>query len=222
MGIKMIDELRKTGCLNIVIFFILSSMFCVCISIVRYAATDKTTFLSLNWNLFLAFVPWFISMILIMDKQTNKVVLAILVLTWVIFFPNSPYILTDLFHLTPRRFPPIWYDFVLVLSYAWTGLMFGFVSLINIETILIRHLNKRIVDVISTILLFMASFGIYLGRYLRWNSWDIISNPLDIFADILEIFSRPFDYQRAWGVTILMGLMLNMMYLSIKLLNVKK
>ena len=218
----MIEELRKKGCMNIVIFFVLSAMFCFSMSIVRYAATDTTTFLSLNWNLFLAFIPWFVSMILIIRRQINKFVLVVLVFTWVIFFPNAPYILTDLFHLTPRSFPPIWYDLILVLSYAWTGLMFGFVSLINIETILIEHINTKIVSLISTLLLFVAGFGIYLGRYLRWNSWDLISNPLDIFVDILKIFSSPFNYQRAWGVTILMGLMLNMMYLSIKLLNIKK
>ena len=215
-------DLGKKSYFKLVMFFTLSSIFCFCMSIVRYAATDKTTFLSLNWNLFLAFVPWLVSMILIIKKQTNKIVLIILMFIWVIFFPNAPYILTDLFHLTPQRFPPIWYDLILLLSYAWTGLMFGFVSLLNIETILVRHINARIVDLTSALLLFIASFGIYLGRYLRWNSWDLISNPLAIFSDILKIFSSPFNYQRAWGVTILMGLMLNMMYLSIKLLNVKK
>jgi uncharacterized membrane protein len=218
----MIDELKKNGCLNIAIFFILSSIFCFSMSIVRYAATDTTMFLSLNWNLFLAFIPWFVSIILIIRKQINKLLLVLLMIIWLIFFPNAPYILTDLFYLTPRSYPPIWYDLILLLSYAWTGLIFGLVSLINIETILIEHINTKIVALISTVLLFVASFGIYLGRYLRWNSWDIISNPSGIFTDILERLSSPFDYPKAWGVTILMGLMLNMMYLSIKLLRVQK
>ncbi len=217
----MIDELKKNGSLNTAIFFVLSSLFCFSMSIVRYAATDKTLFLSLNWNLFLAFVPWLVSMIFVTRKQMNKILLLLLILTWLIFFPNAPYILTDLFHLKNRHFPPIWYDLILLLSYAWTGLMFGFVSLLNIETILIEYMNKNTVALISIVLLFAASFGIYLGRYLRWNSWDIISNPFGIFSDIVERLSSPFDYLRAWGVTILMGLMLNMMYLSIKLLKVK-
>ena len=218
----MIDELKKNGGFNIAIFLILSSIFCFSMSIVRYAATDTTLFLSLNWNLFLAFIPWFVSMILIIKKQINKLLLVFLIFSWLIFFPNAPYILTDLFHLTPRSFPPIWYDLILILSYAWTGLMFGFVSLINIETILIEHINTKLVSLFSTVVLFVASFGIYLGRYLRWNSWDIISNPFGIFTDILERLASPFDYPKAWGVTILMGLMLNMMYLSIKLLKVRK
>ncbi len=100
--------------------------------------------------------------------------------------------------------------------------MFGFISLINIETILIEHINAKIVSLISTLLLFVASFGIYLGRYLRWNSWDIISNPSEIFTDIFERLASPGCYQKAWGITLLMGLMLNMMYLSIKLLKVQK
>ena len=218
----MIEELRKKGCLNLVVFFIISSAFCFCMSIVRYAATDTTKFLSLNWNLFLAFIPWFVSMILIIGKKINKLAMFLLILMWVIFFPNSPYILTDLFHLSPRSFPPIWYDLILILSYAWTGLMFGFVSLINIETVLIKYINARTVSLISVVLLFVASFGIYLGRYLRWNSWDLISNPLDVFSYIFKVFFSPYDFKGAWGVTILMGLMLNMMYLSIKLLNGRK
>jgi uncharacterized membrane protein len=218
----MIDGLKKSGTLNIAIFFTFSSIFCFTMSIVRYVATDKTVFLSLNWNLFLAFIPWLVSMILIIKRKFSNTSLVVLLFTWLIFFPNAPYILTDLFHLTHRRFPPIWYDLILLLSYAWTGLMFGFISLINIETILNEKLNKRIIDLISTILLFVASFGIYMGRYLRWNSWDIISKPFEIFSDILEILASPFNYPRAWGVTILMGLMLNMMYLSIKLLKGKK
>jgi len=218
----MINELKKNGSLNIAIFFILSSIFCFSMSIVRYAATDTTVFLSLNWNLFLAFIPWFVSMILIIRKQINKLLLVLLLFTWLIFFPNAPYMLTDMFHLKPRNFPPFWYDLILLLSYAWTGLMFGFISLINIETILIEHINAKIVALITTVLLFVASFGIYLGRYLRWNSWDIISNPFGILTDIVQILASPLNYPKAWGVTMLMGLMLNMMYLSIKLLKVQK
>lgn len=218
----MIDELKKNGSLNIAIFLILSSIFCFSMSIVRYAATDTTMFLSLNWNLFLAFIPWFVSMILIIRKQINKLLLVLLIFSWLIFFPNAPYMLTDLFYLTPRGFPPIWYDLILLLSYAWTGLMFGFISLMNVELMLIKHISTKIAALISSVFLFVASFGIYLGRYLRWNSWDIISNPFGIFTDILERLASPFDYPKAWGVTILMGLMLNMMYLSIKLLKEQK
>ncbi len=191
-------------------------------SMVRYAATDTTMFMSLNWNLFLAFIPWFISVILIMKKRIPTFFLVLLLFIWLLFFPNAPYILTDLFHLSPRRFPPIWYDLILLLSYAWTGLMFGFISLINIETVLMEHVNPKIVSSISSVLLFVASFGIYLGRFLRWNSWDVVSNPSGILTDILARFARPFDYPKAWVVTILMGLMLNMMYLSIKLLKGQK
>ena len=218
----MINELKKSGNFNIAIFFIISSTFCFGMSIVRYAATDKTIFLSLNWNLFLAFIPWLVSMLLLTIKQLHKLLLIPLLFTWLIFFPNAPYILTDMFHLTPRSFPPIWYDLILLLSYAWTGLMFGFASLINIEKILNEYINEKFVSLISIVLLFVASFGIYIGRFLRWNSWDIISNPSGIFTDILDKFSSPFDYPKAWVVTILMGLMLNMMYLSIKILKLQK
>jgi len=92
----------------------------------------------------------------------------------------------------------------------------------DIECLLKKHLNAKFVVIISAVFLFIASFGIYLGRYLRWNSWDIISNPFGLFSDIFERLVNPFNYRGAWGMTIMMGLFLNMMYFSIKLLKIQK
>jgi uncharacterized membrane protein len=176
----------------------------------------------LNWNLFLAFIPWFASLIITTQKQDNKFLLVLIIAFWLLFFPNAPYMLTDLFHLRPRGSAPIWYDLIVLLSFAWNGLMYGFISLMNIESMLIRYINAKFISMISAVFLFAASFGVYLGRYLRWNSWDIISNPFGLFNDILDRLTNPFDHPRTWGLTIMMGLMLNMMYFSIKLLKEQK
>lgn len=72
---------------------------------------------------------------------------------------------------------------------------------------------------LSVFFLFLGSLGIYLGRYLRWNSWDIVSNPFGLFSDIFDRFLNPFVYPGAWAMTILMGILLNMMYFSIKLMK---
>jgi len=194
------------------------SIACFSFSIFRFIYSDTKLFLFLNWNLFLAFIPWLFTSILVIYPgiHKNKLVIAILLLSWLLFFPNAPYILTDLFHLRLESTMPIWFDLVLILSFAWTGLLFGFMSLWDIEFILGSKVNKKLLPVLSSILLFLGSFGIYLGRYLRWNSWDILQEPFKLFYDIGDNLINPFRHPRTWGMTIFMFLFLSMIYWSFR------
>ena len=216
-----IQKLKEHGRLDLSLLLTAMSIFCFMLSIVRFIVTDTKVFLFLNWNLFLAFIPWLTSSIIIINPRfhNRKMIIAIMVLVWMLFFPNSPYILTDLFHLRLRTSAPIWFDLTLILSFAWTGLMYGFVSLLDIEKTLTKTFNTRITNITITLLLFSGSFGIYLGRYLRWNSWDIINEPTNLLYDIGERFTNPLAHPRTWGLTILMGLLLNIMFWSIKLIR---
>jgi uncharacterized membrane protein len=114
---------------------------------------------------------------------------------------------------------PIWFDLVLILSFAWTGVLLGFLSLWDIERILKKIFNEKWISVISSALLFLGSFGVYLGRYQRWNSWDIINEPSGLFNDISNQVINPTDHPRAWGMTIAMGLFLNILYWSFRLIK---
>jgi uncharacterized membrane protein len=219
---KLIERLKTQNRYNITILLIVMSVFCFGISLTRYLITDTEVFLFLNWNLFLAFIPWLLSSIFILNGLHKKASLILLMFSWLLFFPNSPYILTDLFHLRLRTSAPIWFDLIVILSFAWTGLMYGFISLMDIVELLKNYLSERLITIITISFLFLASFGIYLGRYLRWNSWDILSNPFGLFNDIIDRFINPFSHPRTWGMTILMGLLLNMMFFSIKLISNKK
>ena len=114
---------------------------------------------------------------------------------------------------------PVWFDLVLILSFAWTGLLFGFLSLWDIERLLSRYLSRFWISVISIGLLFLGSFGIYLGRYLRWNSWDIIKEPFGLLYDIGDRLINPFSHPRTWGMTLFMGFFLNLVYWSFRLIR---
>lgn len=114
--------------------------------------------------------------------QQSRLILIVLLGSWLLFFPNAPYILTDLFRLRLKSSMPIWFDLILILSFAWTGLLFGFLNLWDIEKILQNFIKRTYVIIISVVLLFIGSFGIFVGRFLRWNSWDIVS--LQKFMDI--------------------------------------
>jgi uncharacterized membrane protein len=217
----MIKLLKERNRFNETLFMGTISLLCFSFSIFRFIYTDTKVFLFLNWNLFLAFVPWAVTSITILKPniQSYKITIIILLAVWLLFFPNAPYILTDLFHLRLKSSMPKWFDLILILSFAWTGLVFGFLSLWDIEKILTKSLNQIWISIISISLLFIGSSGIYLGRYLRWNSWDIIGEPFNLLYDITDRLINPFDHPRTWGVTIFMGIFLNMIYWTFRMVK---
>ncbi|MFN4363548.1 DUF1361 domain-containing protein [Chryseobacterium hispalense] len=215
----MIRKLKSNKRFEITLLLILMTLFCFSLSLFRYYISETKVFLFLNWNLFLAWIPFFISSFLVIFKIRSKLSLVVAITVWILFFPNSPYILTDLFHLRSRNAVPIWYDLVVILSYAWTGLFCGFISLLDIEKLLSDYFKKPTINIITVLFLFLTSFGVYLGRFLRWNSWDVLSNPFGLFNDVLVRIVYPMDYTKTWGVTVLMGVMLNFMYLIMKSLR---
>lgn len=195
---------------------ILMTVFCFSLSAFRYYISDTKVFLFLNWNLFLAWIPLLLSSFILAFNIKSKISLIFIIIVWILFFPNSPYILTDLFHLRARNDIPIWYDLIVILSYAWTGLICGFISLNDIEKCLSEYGKRNIINAVIIFFLFMSSFGVYLGRFLRWNSWDVLNNPFGLFSDIVVRFIYPMEYTKTWGVTVLMGIMLNFMYFTFK------
>lgn len=212
----MFKALKETNRLNETALLAVMTLFCFSLSIFRFIYSDTKHFLFLNWNLFLAFVPWLLTSLAVIKPflQKSKITIFILLISWLLFFPNAPYILTDLFHIKIQSSMPVWFDLVLILSYAWTGLLFGFLSLWDIEAILGKSIKRGYIIAISTVLLFAGSFGIYIGRYLRWNSWDVIAEPTRLLSDIGDRLINPFDHPRTWGMTLAMGLFLNMVYWS--------
>ncbi len=206
------------------ILLALMTGFCMLLSVLRVYLSGSFYFLFLVWNLFLAAVPFIITS-LISFKSKSRVQLFKIIgvsIVWLLFFPNAPYILTDLFHLRLITDFPKWFDLILIISYAWTGLLFGFLSLLKIEALYRCYLSNIKIEIFSSLILFVASFGIYLGRYLRWNSWDILNNPEGLLYDITNRIVNPFEHPRTWGMTLLFGVLLNMVYWTIKLLRKDK
>lgn len=217
----MFRQLREHNRLNETIFMGVITIVCFSFSMFRYFYTGDHFLLSLNWNLFLAFIPWAITSLAIVRPklQSNKLIITVLLITWFLFFPNSPYIFTDLVHITQKSMMPLWFDLILILTFAWVGLLFGFLSLWDLESILEKRLNKTWISIISVCLLFLGSFGIYIGRDLRWNSWDVIREPFGLIYDIGAILIKPFHHPRAWGMTLTMFVFLNMVYWSFKIIK---
>jgi uncharacterized membrane protein len=179
--------------------------------------TGEITYLFLVWNLFLALIPLGLSTLLVLYRLHHKNRFRSLVLagTWLLFFPNAPYILTDLFHLYPRTGIPQWYDLILILSFAWNGLMLGSASLFDMHELVKSRLGWLRGWLFTGFTLALGSFGIYLGRFERWNSWDILQQPFRLLSDIANFVLHPSEYPNVWGMTICYTLLMWVLYATI-------
>ncbi len=183
---------------------------------VRSYYTGSILFLFLVWNIFLAWIPFTISSLFskLDDKPKWKQIL--IFCCWLAFFPNALYIVTDLIHLDIESKVPKWFDAVLLFSASVAGLMMAFISLYRVEKFFQKKVHKKFHSVSIIIILFFASFGVYLGRFLRWNSWDIISNPFQLLLSIGHRIVSPFDHLQTWTVTGTLTIFFYLLYIAVK------
>ena len=203
----------------------LFSLLCVLMVITRIFYTGSIRYLWLLWNLFLAWLPLLFVLIMLKWESVRKsnIRSSLVLISWLLFFPNAPYILTDLFHLLRKETAPLWFDLVLILSFAWTGLLTGFVSLVEIQNFFTQKFGKTVSWCFTILSLILGSFGVYLGRYGRFNSWDVITNPFELSRNIALMFLNPFDNTRMFGMTFFLSCFLILTYLSLmSLINLKK
>src|SRR6185369_5531260 len=134
----------------------------------------------------LACVPLFLSTVLrvINRLRLHWTMMAGVSCLWLLFLPNAPYILTDILHLTRTSDAPAWYDLALLLSCSGTGLLLGYLSLIDVQTIVARSFGLAWSWIFAMVSLVLSGFAIYLGRFLRWNSWDVLIEPTRVFEII--------------------------------------
>ena len=183
-----------------------SGMLIVC----RVLYTGHLTFLFLLWNLFLAALPlYFAHRVHLANSSRKGWLFAAL---WLLFFPNAMYITTDLFHLYQREYIPLWYDLLLILSAALNGVVLGIISLQKMEQWLVGFIDKRYLSFIVFLVFVMCGYGIYLGRYERWNSWDIVTNPFGLAGDIIHHVIHPFRNKDIWILSAAFGTWMFLIY----------
>ncbi|MBS1496038.1 MAG: DUF1361 domain-containing protein [Bacteroidetes bacterium] len=185
----------------------------------RIVYTGSLVHLFLGWNIFLAWVPYMLSNYFIAIKEKSKWIQASIFVGWLLFFPNALYLVTDLVHIEDNAGIPVWYDAVLLFASAFIGIVMAFVSLRKVEFFLLTYLNKKVVQIVIPAILFIASFGVYLGRFQRWNSWDVIKNPIGLAMDIAGNFISPIQNYKTWAVTILFTAIFSLVYFFLKILS---
>jgi len=199
---------------------LISILFNMLLLLVRVYFTKELTYGFYTWNTFLAVLPLLFSRVLIKPGKFNLKAM-ILIACWLLFFPNAPYMITDLFHYAPEPPVPQWYDLLLVITAAWNGLLLGIISLMQVEQFLSRHLKMIWVKTIVIISFGLCGYGVYIGRFLRFNSWDIVINPVMIISASAHHIFQPFEYLRVWAFTVLFGTMFGIIYYTLQQLSLK-
>ncbi len=172
----------------------------------RMRLSGTSTYIFLFWNIFLAWVPYLVSLAMVVLHQQaplRRWTLALLGAIWFCFLPNAPYLITDLMHLRHNAEAPLIYDVGMLVSVAWTGTFLAVASLRMVQT-LVRQAYGAVVSwlFVLTVIGF-SGFGIYLGRVLRWNSWDVLMNPRAVLADVLPRAANPLAHPELPGITII-------------------
>ena len=187
----------------------------------RTVYTGGLTFAFLVWNLFLAFVPYFFSYSLVTRPAwiENRWKFAALFTGWLLFIPNSFYMLTDLFHLYDSTAVPRWYDLLLILCFAWNALLTGILSVRQMEKIIQARWQFRFEWLFVYPVMLLNATGIYIGRYLRFNSWDIVSNPFALLADMIQVLAHPLHFKNAWAMILCFSFFLSILYTTLKKLS---
>jgi len=209
--------------LSLFLILALSSGLSVAMLAARLWYSGSGIYAFLVWNLFLAWVPlfsavglWWVTRL----RGWGAVPLGLpLFLCWLAFFPNAPYIVTDFLHLTERSSAPLWYDLLMLFSFAWNGLVVGFTSLWIVQAVIAQRWGNGPSWLIVAGTLAVSGFGVYLGRFLRWNSWDILTNPYLLANDILHHIANPLAHPRTVVMTTLFSSFLILAYLTINLLG---
>lgn len=204
-------------------FFLVSVLLFWCVSLiaVRIDRTGSGYYRFLITNLVLACVPLFLSTLLRIAShwQLHWTIQFVLLSLWLLFLPNAPYILTDILHLTRANHAPAWYDLALLLSCSGTGLLVGYLSLIDVQGIVARSIGSALGWIFAMVSLGLSGFAIYLGRFLRWNSWDVLFEPSRLFG-ILGAAINPGAHARAVAVTLIFGVILTLGYITLRVLLV--
>jgi len=160
---------------------------------VRMDRVGEPAFVFLTWNLFLAWIPFVLSlgMAAVHHHRGPRPLLWVLGAVWLLFLPNAPYILTDFIHLGRVGGAPLWFDAALIGTFAAVGLALGLASLLVVHHVVEARAGRVVGWAVAVSSLLLSAAGIYLGRFPRFNSWDVVADPHGLLAVVLQRLADP-------------------------------
>jgi len=178
----------------------------------RVYHTRDIHYIFLVWNTFLAWLPWLFVAFAWRWQQRRWFALPYLGL-WLLFIPNAPYLITDLIHLRPHHNVPLWYDALLLFTFALIGLVLALTSLSLVHTIITRYYGQFIGWSSVVAACGLTGLGVTIGRLLRWNSWDLFWQPWRLVQTVLDSLLSPATFDQSLGMTAFFAALLLVTYL---------
>lgn len=200
---------------EVIAVLLLSSLVSLALLAIRIMSTGTMRLSFLAWNLVLAWLPlvlaWWLKRRLNERKHPiwQDMVIGV---AWLGFLPNSFYLITDLIHLQSSGEVGLLYDTAMITSYVINGLLLGYISLFIVHTILKRFVSRRTAYILTQLALLLSAFAIYLGRYLRWNTWDVVINPAGLLFDVSDRIINPGTHTLTFVVTTVFFIVLGSTY----------
>lgn len=186
----------------------------------RIYHSQQLYFLFLVWNLFLALLPWLGAKTAhyLQKIGASPFLIILFLVATIVFLPNAPYLLTDLCHLRWTTYANfLWLDILMIVAYAATGLVVFYATFFVLEKILEQYWGATWTTLVLILLFFLNAFGVYLGRFLRFNSWDLVTKPWSLLEVITERLMYPMAHPKTWGVTLGYGSLFLLGFYGLKL-----
>lgn len=220
--LNQISRLKPEQKYRLALFAVLalSSIISIGIFAMRARTSDSMRYAFLVWNLFLAWIPFGLAWVAYISRNLPKYLMVLLVgssaLLWLLFFPNAPYILTDFQHLARTNAEaPLWYDVIMLIWFSWSGLFLGLISMYFMQKIVGQWFGGTASWIFVVAVTILSSLGIYVGRFLRWNSWDVFFKPIKMTGRLINNFSQ--TQERTLTFSFLFALFFLFVYVTIML-----
>lgn len=217
MSKKFELELPQADSMGFVLALVAFSVFAMSLSFIRFGISGTTRYDFLLWNLFLAWLPLVFGWLLYIRASKGLVwswpnfgLFAL----WLVLLPNAFYLITDFIHLRQTSQVDIVFDIILFSAYAFCGILLGLTSLYLVHVCAIKRFGSQ-AHYLPAIVLLLCGFAIYLGRYLRWNSWDIITNPFGLLFDVSSSVIDPVNHPLTFATTLLFYGFLGLLYVVV-------
>jgi len=194
---------------------ILANLVSVLLFVARAIDSQSLRYWFLLWNLVLGWLPLLFAWWLVQRLKTSRWLSAgniVLTFLWLGFLPNSFYLVSDLVHLDITGEVSLLYDIVLFFSCIFNSYVVGFMSVVLVHRALLKRIHHNDAHSVIAGVFLLCGFAIYLGRYLRWNTWDVLINPAGLLFDVSDRIINPAAHPQAFTTTVTFFVVLISMY----------